>query len=84
MLNRIFTAFNPGSYLAVLSAYIPSLALIVTAYLLHFIPSGIKESYRGAFIRMPLIVKIIAIIIVCILIHRVGSEVSQPFIYFRF
>jgi alginate O-acetyltransferase complex protein AlgI len=84
MINRIFTAFNPGSYKAVVIAYLPSLLLIVTGYTLHFVPSGVKESYRGIFIRMPALFKFLVIIAVCILIHQVGLEATQPFIYFRF
>lgn len=84
MLSRIFTAFNPGSYMAVVVAYLPSLLLILTGYILHFVPSAVKESYRGVFIKMPLAFKIIALICVCIVIYKVGTEATQPFIYFRF
>ncbi|HNY15643.1 MAG TPA: MBOAT family O-acyltransferase, partial [Bacteroidales bacterium] len=44
MIRRIFTAFDPGSYKAVLMAYFPSLLLILTGYVLHFVPYSIKES----------------------------------------
>jgi len=84
MIRRIFTAFDPGSYKAVLLAYLPSLLLILTAYVLHFVPYSIKESYRGLFIRMPSVLKFMIIIVVCLLIHKVGLEATQPFIYFRF
>jgi len=84
MLGRIFSAFDPGSYKAVILAYLPSLLIALAGYILHFVPSTIKESYRGLFIKMPLGVKFIAIVVVCIVIYKVGSDVTQPFIYFRF
>ncbi len=84
MINSIITDFNPGSYKAVLMAYLPSLMLILSGYMMHYMPASVKESYRGVFIRMPLVLKFVAVVIVCIIIYKVGTEVSQPFIYFRF
>lgn len=84
MINRIFTAFDPGSYRVVISAYLPALLLILTGYFLHFVPYSVKESYRGIFIKMPVAVKFALILMVCLLIHKTGLEATQPFIYFRF
>jgi alginate O-acetyltransferase complex protein AlgI len=84
MIQRIFTAFDPGSYRSVIIAYLPSLLLILTGYTLHFVPYSVKESYRGIFIRMPVVLKFVIIACVCLLIHKVGLEATQPFIYFRF
>jgi hypothetical protein len=44
----------------------------------------VKESYRGLFIRMPLIAQMAVTLAVVLLLHRVGTDVVQPFIYFRF
>jgi D-alanyl-lipoteichoic acid acyltransferase DltB (MBOAT superfamily) len=84
MLSQIFNSFSPGEYDIVIAAYLPVIVLILSGYLFHFIPVTVKESYRGLFIRLPLAVKFIIVIGVCLLLYKVGSGVVQPFIYFRF
>lgn len=84
MLHQIFSAFNPGNYIQVLMAYLPVTVIIVSGYILHYLPVTVKESYRGLFIRMPVAVQLIFTIAVALLLHRVGTDVVQPFIYFRF
>jgi hypothetical protein len=84
MLSQIFSSFNPGDYSNVLTAYMPVLVLIISGYIMHFLPVSVKEAYRGLFIRLPLAVKFIAVIVVALLLYRVGANVVQPFIYFRF
>ncbi|HUW94128.1 MAG TPA: hypothetical protein VMV74_13255, partial [Bacteroidales bacterium] len=84
MLSQIFHSFSPGIYSVVLAAYLPVIVLILSGYLLHFLPVTVKESYRGLFIRLPLAVKFLIVIGVCLLLHTVGSGIIQPFIYFRF
>jgi D-alanyl-lipoteichoic acid acyltransferase DltB (MBOAT superfamily) len=84
MLSQIFSSFSPGNYRVVLMAYLPVLILIASGYILHFLPVTVKESYRGLFIRMPMVIKFLIVIGVAILLNKVGTEVLQPFIYFRF
>lgn len=84
MLSQIFASFNPGDYGIVLMSYLPVIVLIISGYILHFLPVTVKESYRGLFIRMPAVAQIIVTLAVVLLLHRVGTDVVQPFIYFRF
>jgi D-alanyl-lipoteichoic acid acyltransferase DltB (MBOAT superfamily) len=84
MLGQIFSSFRPGDYGQVLMSYLPVIVLIVSGYIIHFLPVTVKESYRGLFIRMPVVVQFLVALAVALLLHRVGSEVVQPFIYFRF
>lgn len=84
MLTQIFTSFAPGDYGRVLMAYLPVMVLIASGYIIHFLPVTTKEAYRGLFIRLPLAVKFIIALCVALLLHKVGSDVVQPFIYFRF
>ena len=65
-------------------SYMPVAVLIVSGYILHFLPVTVKESYRGLFIRLPVVAQLLVTLVVALLLHRVGSEVVQPFIYFRF
>ncbi len=84
MLTQIFTSFTPGDYGRVIMAYLPVMVLIASGYILHFLPVITKEAYRGLFIRLPLVVKFLIAIGVVLLLHKVGTDVVQPFIYFRF
>jgi D-alanyl-lipoteichoic acid acyltransferase DltB (MBOAT superfamily) len=84
MLGQIYASFTPGDYGTVLMSYLPVVILIVSGYILHFLPVTVKESYRGLFIRMPLLAQMAFTLAVVLLLHRVGTDVVQPFIYFRF
>jgi D-alanyl-lipoteichoic acid acyltransferase DltB (MBOAT superfamily) len=84
MLSQIFASFAPGDYGTVLVSYLSVVILIVSGYILHFLPVTVKESYRGLFIRMPLAAQMVVALAVVLLLHRVGTDVVQPFIYFRF
>ncbi len=84
MISQIFSTFSPGHYGQVLMAYLPVVVLIVSGYILHFLPVTVKEAYRGLFIKLPVVVQFLVAVAVALLLHRVGAEVVQPFIYFRF
>jgi len=84
MFRQIFTSFSPGSLLNVLTAYSQVIIIIISGYILHFLPVKVKESYRGLFIRLPLAVKIILVYLVALVLYNVQSADIQPFIYFRF
>jgi alginate O-acetyltransferase complex protein AlgI len=84
MLKQIFENFSPGSYMTVLPAYSSALLLMFVAYVIHFLPERTKESYRGLFIKIPLIAQFAVILVVAILLFRMRTTEVVPFIYFRF
>ena len=84
MLRQIGKNFSPGSYSAVLPAYGNVFILMVTGYLIHFLPERIKESYRGVFIRIPLVAKFVVIMLIAIMLYQMRTTEIMPFIYFRF
>jgi alginate O-acetyltransferase complex protein AlgI len=84
MLKQIFESFSPGSYMTVLPAYSNALLLMAVAYIIHFLPERIKESYRGVFIRTPLVAQFAVIMLVAILLFQMKTNEVVPFIYFRF
>ncbi len=84
MLGQIIDNFSPGSYIMVLEAYSSVLILIVAGYSIHFLPEAIKESYRGLFIRMPVVAQLFVIFIVAVLLFQMRTTDVMPFIYFRF
>ena len=84
MLKQIFENFSPGSYMTVLPAYSSVFLLMFVGYIIHFLPERIKESYRGLFIRIPLIAQLAVIMLVAILLFQMRTTEVMPFIYFRF
>ena len=84
MLKQIFENFSPGSYMTVLPAYSSALLLMAVAYIIHFLPERIKESYRGLFIKIPLVAQLAVIMVVAILLFQMRTTEVMPFIYFRF
>jgi len=84
MLKQITENFSPGSYMTVLPAYSSVFILMAVGYIIHFLPERIKESYRGLFIRSPLIAQLVVIMLVAILLYQMRTTEVMPFIYFRF
>ena len=84
MFKQIFESFSPGSYLTVLPAYSSALLLMAVAYIIHFLPERIKESYRGVFIRTPLAAQFAMVLMVAVLLFQMKTNEVLPFIYFRF
>jgi D-alanyl-lipoteichoic acid acyltransferase DltB (MBOAT superfamily) len=84
MMGQIIESFSPGSYLVVIQAYSSVILLILTGYIIHFLPEKIKEAYRGLFIRTPLIAQLVIIFFVAILLYQMRTTDVIPFIYFRF
>jgi alginate O-acetyltransferase complex protein AlgI len=84
MLKQIFENFSPGSYFTVLPGYSNVLLLMLVAYIIHFLPERIKESYRGLFIKIPLVGQLAIIMAVAILLFQMRTTEIMPFIYFRF
>ncbi len=84
MVKQITGSFSPGSWLTVLPSYSTVFILIITGYLIHFLPEKVKESYRGLFIRVPLAAQMLVAILVAVLMYQMRSSEVMPFIYFRF
>ena len=84
MLRQMTENFSPVSYQAVLLAYSNVFILIMAGYLIHFLPERIKESYRGLFIRIPMFLQLLIVMIVAILLFQMRTTDVMPFIYFRF
>jgi D-alanyl-lipoteichoic acid acyltransferase DltB (MBOAT superfamily) len=84
MFTQILYSFSPGSYLTVLPAYSSVFLLMLIGYTIHFLPESFKESYRGLFIKIPLVFQLLLVMAVAILLYQMRSTDTMPFIYFRF
>jgi D-alanyl-lipoteichoic acid acyltransferase DltB (MBOAT superfamily) len=84
MIRQITENFSPGSYMALLTAYSSVFILIIIGYGIHFLPEKIKESYRGLFIRIPVIAQLAVVLFFAVLLYQMRTIDLLPFIYFRF
>ena len=84
MLKQIWENFSPGSFFTVIPAYSNVFLLMAIGYIIHFLPEKMKESYRGLFIRIPLIPQMAIILLIAVLLYQMRSTEIMPFIYFRF
>ena len=84
MIRQILNDFSPGSYLGLLPSYGQVFLLMLTGYLVHFLPEKVKESYRGFFIRTPLAGQLAFILLLAVALWQMKFTGVQPFIYFRF
>lgn len=84
MMKQIFENFSPGNYLTVLPAYSNVFLIMITGYLIHFLPERIKEFYRGIFIKIPIIAQLAVIMVIAVLLFQMRTTDVMPFIYFRF
>lgn len=84
MLRQIGQNFSPGSYWTVLPAYANVFLLMAVGYVIHFLPERVKESYRGVFIKIPLILQIVVVMLIGIMLYQMKTTEIMPFIYFRF
>jgi D-alanyl-lipoteichoic acid acyltransferase DltB (MBOAT superfamily) len=84
ILERIFTGFNPGNIVLMLASYAKVLTVMIAGYIIHFLPARVKESYRGLFIKMPLLLQLLLVYLVAIGLYNIQLTDIQPFIYFRF
>lgn len=81
---KIFYDFQWRSILEIIVAYKITFALMSFAFLIHWLPSSWKEFYRGTFIKSPVYIKVVFVVLMVIIIYQTKSSALQPFIYFQF
>ncbi len=68
----------------VLMGYKTVLFVILTGYLIHWIPENIKEKYRNFFSTLPLPILVLCVILSIFILYQWLSSGMQAFIYFQF
>jgi alginate O-acetyltransferase complex protein AlgI len=84
MLNQIYSRFGSESIISTMISQMNIYGLILVGFVIHWLPVSFKESYRGAFIKSSLLLKIIATLLISFIILQFKASEIQPFIYFRF
>lgn len=84
IFDRISHHFGADLFLKIIQGYAPVFALMAAGYLIHWIPSSVKERYRYAFAGMPVYAMAVAVVAVVFVMYQLMSDEMQPFIYFQF
>jgi len=84
ILSKLAEATPLSVGLDVVSHYRMVFGVMVIGYLIHLLPSKIKEAYRQAFVRAPLALQAGCAILAVSLASAILSAGGTPFIYFQF
>lgn len=84
MLSQIGGHFHPEVFLQFVDGYRGVFILMVTGYVLHFMPNGAEDALRGVVTRSPLVVQALILTAAVFVVVQFKSAGVQPFIYFQF
>jgi len=84
MFSQIIHNFKGAFAWEIITAYRLVFILILSAFIIHWLPIKWKDWYRGKFVLMPLYQKIVLTIVTVFIITQFTTAGLQPFIYFQF
>jgi D-alanyl-lipoteichoic acid acyltransferase DltB (MBOAT superfamily) len=84
MLSQMAYRMFDVNILTIISNYAIVFSLILFGFVMHWLPETIKENYRRAFHKIPIVLKVILILCVILFLYQIKSADLQPFIYFQF
>lgn len=84
VIKNIGTRIDLSIAIDIIYQYGAIFTVIITGFAIHWLPTDWKEHYRGAFIKMPLTLKGMVILVVLAIIYQFKTTDLQPFIYFQF
>ena len=84
MLYQLMFDFRWRLISDVVGGYYEVLLVILTGFIIHFIPEKIKNYYRNYFANLHVGFQILTSLLVVFLIYQIASTSLQPFIYFQF
>jgi D-alanyl-lipoteichoic acid acyltransferase DltB (MBOAT superfamily) len=84
VLSQIGTKFQFELIPPMLDAYAFIFGLMFLAYVIHWLPRGLKEQVKGSFYYVPDLAKAALAVIVILGLYQVKTAAVQPFIYFQF
>lgn len=84
LFYRITTFFGGSQFFQIIWGYKYVFALMLTGYLIHWIPERFKQRYRSWFATQHYAVMGAIVILLVFLSYQLMSGEMQPFIYFQF
>jgi alginate O-acetyltransferase complex protein AlgI len=68
----------------IISAFWKVFLTMAIGYVIHWLPSNMKDWYKQTFIKAPMVLQIMISFITVVVLYQVISSDMQPFIYFQF
>lgn len=84
MLNSIAFDFNWTGIPERFHGYWRVFAVIVFGFVIHYIPTRLKDQMKLWFTATPIYVKVLIFVVVVFITYQATSAEIQPFIYFQF
>ncbi len=84
MICQLFTKFNPQVLPQVIVAYRWVFAMMLLAFVAHWLPSSLKDRGIELLKKGGVVASALLIVIVAYMVIQVKSSDVQPFIYFQF
>ena len=84
VISQIAFHFTPSVFFDFVSGYKNILLVMLTGYLLHFIPKQMELKAQNFATEIPLAGKVALVVSIIVLVIQVKSSSVQPFIYFQF
>ena len=84
MMSNIFTDFDLAGVVSRVAAYWRVFTLMLIGYVVHLLPSNLKNRVQWWFTEAPMYVKVLIFVVVVFSVYQATSADIQPFIYFQF
>ncbi|MCB0402685.1 MAG: MBOAT family protein [Flavobacteriales bacterium] len=84
IIDQIGNNFSPQLAGQILFSYSNVFLMMAIGFIIHWLPTRVKDWYTEAFIRLPLVVKILVSALTVFFVYQAMSSELQAFIYFQF
>ena len=86
MLTQIWYHFdlNSDTFNTLMTGFDTALYVMIFGYILHWLPSKVKEFGERKFTALPMVLQSTVVAIILIIIYQAFSDTFKPFVYFQF
>lgn len=86
MLTQIWYHFdlNSDTFNTLMTGFDTALYVMIFGYILHWLPSKVKEFGERKFTALPMVLQSAVVAIIMIIIYQAFSDAFKPFVYFQF
>ncbi len=86
MLTQIWYHFdlNSDTFNTLMTGFDTALYVMIFGYILHWLPSKVKEFGERKFTALPMALQSAVVAIILIIIYQAFSDTFKPFVYFQF
>ncbi|HET6243283.1 MAG: MBOAT family protein [Bacteroidetes bacterium] len=84
ILNQIWNNFRPDLILEILGSYKTVFVIMLSGFVIHWLPGNFKEGYKNFFSSIPWYAQAGISTLIIFLVYQSLSAKLQPFIYFQF